>query len=79
LFVPTNKISFKKSKDKEVIKTSSCLNSQIMESQSNPQTPTWRIKSTNPLYTSESTESVDDASFLRRHDKLEKDEKQRKR
>jgi len=58
LFVP-NKISLKKSKDKEV--------------------PTWRIKSTNPLYTVEGTESVNDSIYLRRHDKQEKDEKQRKR
>lgn len=46
-----------------------------------PQIPTWRIKSTNPLYTKqpEGVEQVDDQAFLRRHDKHEKEEKQRKR
>jgi len=57
--VVTNKISLKKSKDREA--------------------PTWRIKSTNPLYTTEAPEAIDDSTYLRRHDKHERDEKQRKR
>ena len=41
----------------------------------------WRIKSTNPVYSGEAPgeEDTGDQSFLKRHDKFEKEEKQRKR
>ena len=42
---------------------------------------TWRIKSTNPLYSGEGPgdEDISDQTMLKRHEKFEKDEKQRKR
>jgi len=43
------------------------------------ETPTWRIKSTNPCYSMEGTEDISDHVLLKRHEKMEKDEKQRKR
>ena len=43
------------------------------------ETPTWRIKSTNPCYSMEGTEDIADQVLLKRHEKMEKDEKQRKR
>ena len=43
------------------------------------QTPTWRIKSTNPCYSMEGTEDIADQVLLKRHEKMEKEEKQRKR
>merc|ERR1712079_215246 len=42
----------------------------------------WRIKSTNPLYSQDSSgpaENISDQNLLKRHDKFEKEEKQRKR
>jgi len=43
------------------------------------ETPTWRIKSTNPCYSMEGTEDIADQVLLKRHEKMEKEEKQRKR
>jgi len=42
---------------------------------------TWRIKSTNPIYSGggPAAEDISDHALLKRHEKLEKDEKQRKR
>jgi len=44
---------------------------------------TWRIKSTNPIYSGggggQTAEDISDQALLKRHEKLEKDEKQRKR
>jgi len=51
----------------------------IKNSSKDRETPTWRIKSTNPLYTMEGTENIADDVLLKRHEKMEKDEKQRKR
>lgn len=52
----------------------------VQRKQTNKETPTWRIKSTNPAYTdTEGTENTDDTTYLKRHEKLEKEEKQRKR
>jgi len=56
-----------------------CVSNKISLKKSKEGGPTWRIKSTNPLYTTEAAEPTDDASYLKRHDKHEKDEKQRKR
>jgi len=41
--------------------------------------PTWRVKSINLLNITEATEPIDDDSYLKRHDKHERAEKQRKR
>jgi len=42
---------------------------------------TWRIKSTNPIYSGggQAAEDISDQALLKRHEKFEKDEKQRKR
>merc|ERR1712024_175556 len=41
----------------------------------------WRIKSTNPLYSGDGpgAEDISDQALLKRHEKFEKEEKQRKR
>ena len=71
----SNKISLKKSKEGVNIH----FKCQLSATNVYLQGPTWRIKSTNPLYTTEAAEPTDDASYLKRHDKHEKEEKQRKR
>lgn len=62
-FVSNNKLCFKKDREKA------------------KEDKTWRIKSTNPIYTgsSQGAEDISDQAFLKRHDKFEKEEKQRKR
>jgi len=51
----------------------------LKKSKDSKETPTWRIKSTNPCYSMEGTEDISDQVLLKRHEKMEKDEKQRKR
>jgi len=51
----------------------------LKKSKDNKEAPTWRIKSTNPCYSMEGTEDISDNILLKRHEKMEKDEKQRKR
>ena len=38
------------------------------------ETPTWRIKSTNPCYSMKGTEDIADQVLLKRHEKMEKEE-----
>ena len=55
-----------------------CVFNNVSLKKSKEGGPTWRTKSTNPLNATEA-EPTDDASYLKRHGKHEKDEKQRKR
>lgn len=43
------------------------------------QTPQWRVKVFSSLYSMEGTENLDDEVFLKRHHRLEVDERRRKR
>jgi len=43
------------------------------------QVPSWRIKQYTSCYSMEGTENLDDEVFLKRHQRLELDEKRRKR
>ena len=62
--------------DHDGLATSRC---QGLATSSSLETPTWRIKSTKPCYSMEGTEDIADLVLLKRHEKMEKAEKQRKR
>ena len=62
--------------DHDGLATSRC---QGLATSSSLETPTWRIKSNNPCYSMDGTEDIADLVLLKRHEKMEKEEKQRKR
>ena len=78
LIVP-NKVKMNFKKEKEVhISTKLNFTLTIFFIQST----SWRVKSTNPLYSQDPSgpsENISDQNLLKRHEKFEKEEKQRKR
>ena len=78
LIVPNKvKMNFKKE-----VKTSLHINLSFLYMKSSFQSTSWRVKSTNPLYSQDGsgpTENISDQTLLKRHEKFEKEEKQRKR
>ena len=77
LIVPNKvKMNFKKEKEVSDVPTLFCCYNCYVQSTS------WRVKSTNPLYSQDASgpaENISDQNLLKRHEKFEKEEKQRKR